>query len=203
MAKAESYEELLAVADLYVTGKQSEAADAVGRLNGDDFTGNAKGLYDDLMGAVSSALFSQYYTAGTTAYVAGDYSTAAQQLQLAVDSDPERTNSQYADALMYLGFAYYNMGDTANADETFRKFMDDYPSRAYEVQYYISDNSGENGGQSGVSQGEASMQGGDNSGQEITVYGDSNTGLGYDPSQVAWTDPYTGLNYDVDGNLLG
>ena len=191
------------MAERYVTGQQSEAADAVGKLNGDDFTGNAKALYDDLMGAVSSALFSQYYAAGTTAYVAGDYSTAAQQLQLAVDSDPERANSQYADALMYLGFAYYNMGDTANADETFRKFMDDYPSRAYEVQYYISDSSGGNGGQSGVSQGEASMQGGDNSGQEITVYGDSNGSLGYDPSQVAWTDPYTGLNYDMYGNLLG
>ena len=213
LEKAESYEELMAVADLYVTGQQSGAADAVGKLNGEDFSGNAKTLYDDLMGAVSSALFSQYYTAGTTAYVAGDYSTAAQQLQLAVDSDPERSNSQYADALMYLGFAYYNVGDTANADKTFLKFMDDYPSRASEVQYYVSSSASQGSagtGSQSTSQGEASMQGGDaaaqgtgTSGQDITVYDDSSGGLGYDPSLVAWTDPYTGLNYDMYGNLLG
>lgn len=209
LEKADSYEELMAVADLYVTGQQSGAADAVGALNGEDFSGNAKKLYDDLMGAVSSALFTQYYTAGTTDYVAGDYATAAQQLQLAVDSDPQRNNSQYADALMYLGFAYYNVGDTAKADQAFQKFMDDYPSRASEVQYYISGSGGQGGdaGSTGTTQGDVSMQGGDtqgagDSGQDITIYEDNNS-PSYDPSQVAWTDPNTGLNYDMYGNLLG
>ena len=43
-----------------------------------------------------------------------------------------------------------------------------------------------------------------NPGEDITVY-DNNTGndLGYDPADVAWTDPNTGLNYDMYGNLLG
>ena len=114
---------------------------------------------------------------------------------------------------MYLGFAYYNVGDTANADKTFLKFMDDYPSRASEVQYYVSSSASQGSagtGSQSTSQGEASMQGGDaaaqgtgTSGQDITVYDDSSGGLGYDPSLVAWTDPYTGLNYDMYGNLLG
>lgn len=202
LEKAESYQELLAVADLYVTGQQSGAAEAIGQLNGDDFDGNAKVLYDDLMSAVSTALFSQYYTEGTTAYVNGDYVTAAQQLQLAVDSDPERTNSLYEQALMYLGFAYYNQGDTANADEIFTQYMNHYPSLASNVQSYISSSGGSSTTQESTSQGEASMQSGDTSGQDITIYEDSST-LGYDPSQVAWTDPYTGLNYDMYGNLLG
>lgn len=199
LEKAESFQELLAVANLYVTEDQIAAADAVAKLNGDDFDGNASALYDNLKLKVSSALFDQYYTAGTVAYMAGDYVTAAQQLQMAVDSDPQRTHINWGEALYYLGFAYYNQGDITNADATFNKVISDYPARAYEVQPYISSNS--NGSSAGTgSQGEAATQGGQNG---VVVYEDPYGGLGYDPSLVAWTDPNTGLNYDMYGNLLG
>ena len=94
LARADSYDELMGVAALYVSGDQNGAADALAGLREDDFDGNAKALYEGLSGAVSSSLFAQYYTAGTTAYVAGDYATATQQLQLAVESDPEKDKRQ-------------------------------------------------------------------------------------------------------------
>ena len=233
LAKADSYDELLAVADLYVSGNQSGAADALAQLNGDDFDDNAKALYDDLTTAVSSSLFTQYYTAGTNAYVAGDYATAAQQLQLAVESDPEGANSNFVDALAYLGFAYYNQGDTQNANEIFNRIVTEYPgtSWASQVQGYISQ--GTTTGTAGTTagtQGEASMQNGGQTQTDtgtgstdagtqgadagtgdpgITVWQEdgttigSGTGQSYDPADVAWTDPNTGLNYDMYGNLLG
>ncbi len=174
------------------------------------------------MGAVSGALFSQYYTAGTTAYAAGDYQTAAEQLTLAVESDPEGVQTNHYDALYFLGFAYFNQGNTAKSDEIFREIVTKYPAQAGNVQGYISSGSADTGGQPDSqtgSQGEASMNGGDTAGGGqgasgagqgdggITVWdesGDTTGGdLGYDPADVAWTDPNTGLHYDMYGNLLG
>lgn len=225
LARADSYDELMGVAALYVSGDQNGAADALAGLREDDFDGNAKALYDGLAGAVSSSLFAQYYTAGTTAYVAGDYAGAAAQLQLAVESDPEKSNVNYVDALFYLGFAYYNQGDTQTANEIFNQIVTEFPgtSQASQVQGYIgSGGSAAAGDTAAGTQGEASMQGqdqtadtgaagtdtGDGTGG-ITVWQEDGTATGqtsypaYDPADVAWTDPYTGLNYDMYGNPLG
>ncbi len=144
LAKAQSYEDLLAVANVYVSGDQTQAASLITGLNGDDFDGNAKTLYDTLNGVVQSSLFTQYYNAGTTAYVAKDYTTAAAQLKSAVDSDPQRTQSQHGDALLYLGMSYYYLGDTANADAAFNQIVEHFPNVAqqYGVAGYISSNGG-------------------------------------------------------------
>lgn len=228
--KADSYEELLAAVDLYVKGEQATAAEALAKLNAEDFDGNAKTLYEDLTGAVSSTMFSQYYSAGTTAYVSGDYATAAEQLKKAVDSDPEGANANYVDALAYLGFAYYNLGDTQNANEAFNEIITYHSDSTWasQVQAYIN---GDGSAQTPAgTQGEASMQSGQDAGTtgqadgdggqadtgagqtgsgdgDITVFGDSGSGGdtygSYDPADVAWTDPNTGLNYDMYGNPLG
>lgn len=229
LARADSYDELMGVAALYVSGDQNGAADALAGLREDDFDGNAKALYDGLAGAVSSSLFAQYYTAGTTAYVAGDYAGAAAQLQLAVESDPEKSNVNYVDALFYLGFAYYNQGDTQTANEIFNQIVTEFPgtSQASQVQGYVGNSgTGTAGETEAGTQGEASMQNqgqaqdgsaqggttdtgaGDGTGG-ITVWQEDGTSTGqtsypaYDPADVAWTDPYTGLNYDMYGNPLG
>lgn len=214
--KAASYEELLGLADLYVQGKQSEAANSLSSLDASQFEGNALTLYQNLMSAVSGALFNQYYTAGTTAYANGDYQTAAEQLTLAVESDPEGAQTNHYDALYYLGFAYFNQGNTTKSDEIFRDIVTKYPAQAGNVQGYITGSSSQadTGTQTG-SQGEASMNSGDTAGGGqgtggeggITVWdesgGTTGGGLGYDPADVAWTDPNTGLHYDMYGNLLG
>lgn len=228
---AESYQNLLKAADNYVTGDQTSAIDELGALNADDFDGNALQLYRDLNSMVGDALFTQYYTDGTTAYVHGDYSTAASQLQAAVDSDPEGDNARYYDALYYLGFAYYNAGDTAKADETFQAFIAKYPNEAGQVQAYISgtgsDDSGSQGEASlstnpssqgtvaetdaaagGSADGNAASGTADSSGsadedeQPGTVVIQDGTVPAQETPQVAWTDPTTGQNYDMYGNPI-
>lgn len=206
--KAGSYEDLLSAVDLYVKGEQTTAVEALGKLDAEDFDGNAKTLYEDLLSAVSSAMFSQYYAEGTTAYVAGDYATAAEQLKKAVDSDPDGANPSYVDALAYLGFAYYNMGDTQNANEAFNEIINYHPNSSWasQVQAYINGDTGTDTS-ADATQGEASVQSGQDTGdysQDITVLGNGGDTYGYyDPADVAWTDPYTGLNYDMYGNPLG
>ena len=213
--KAGSYEDLLSAVDLYVKGEQTTAVEALGKLDAEDFDGNAKTLYEDLLSAVSSAMFSQYYAEGTTAYVAGDYATAAEQLKKAVDSDPDGANPSYVDALAYLGFAYYNMGDTQNANEAFNEIINYHPNSSWasQVQAYINGDTGADTS-ADATQGAASVQSGQDTGdysqgtgdysQDITVLGNGGDTYGYyDPADVAWTDPNTGLNYDMYGNPLG
>ena len=195
LRKAESYDGLMAIADLYFKGDSNGAIDAIGKLDESTLDGNAKALYEDLLGNVSAALFSQYFTEGTTAYTGGDYVRAAEQLKLAVEADPEALEPNYSQALYYLGFAYFNQGDSANADKYFNMYMEKYPAQAYTVQPYLSSAAG--AVQSGdTSQGEASMENAPGGSTD-------NSQPLYDESQVAWTDPTTGLHYDVYGNLLG
>jgi tetratricopeptide (TPR) repeat protein len=211
LAKADSYNELLAVANLYVTGDTVNAAQQIGELDADDFDGAAKTLYESITSAVQGSLFDQYYNAGTVAYVAGDYSTAATQLQKAVDNDPERTNANHYNALLYLGMAYFNQGDTTNADNAFNQIVQYYPSQASNIQGYISSSgsttaqtdagealSGLGAGTTGADASAASSGDGTTYDDDtITVYGDDGS-----TPYVAWTDPNTGLQYDVDGNLI-
>ncbi len=256
LARLDSYNELFSAAQLYVRGDQTAAVDTLDKIRPEDLDGGAKDLYDSLMNGVSDTMFNQYYNTGTTAYVAQNYSTAAEQLKLAVESDPNGEQSNYYNALMYLGFAYFYLGDSTNADKYFNELIEKYPNQASTVQPYLSENagswwySGQSGGQSaGQSQGEASLGNGQQSGgagtapaadasqtgnagtgdagqtwdagtgdagqtwdaqagnTDNTQTWDSGTGYGqqpaYDPSQVAWTDPTTGLHYDAYGNLLG
>lgn len=217
--QVESYNDLLNVADLFVQGDQTKTIDALGELNADDYDGNGKTLYDDISAQVGDALFSQYFNAGTTAYVNRNYTEAASQLQQAVDSDADGTNSSYHDALYYLGFAYYYSGDSARADETFQKFAEKYPNEASSVQPYLSTNQNaqtDAGQGSSVSQGEAAANT-DNAAtaqtdaavtapqsagtSAITVYGNS-SGTSSSTPQVAWTDPATGQQYDMYGNPI-
>ncbi len=199
--RVDSYNELLNVADLFVRGDQTKTVEALGKLNADDFDGNGKQLFDDLTAMVGDALFNQYYSAGTTAYVAGNYEEAAKQLQLAVDSDETGQNGQYYDALYYLGFAYMNAGNADKANEVFTTFSNKYPDSASIVAPYM------NGGGGNIaqvdttgSQGAASMD--EAAGGSASQ--DQSGGAAADNSaQIAWTDPYTGQGYDMYGNPVG
>ncbi len=226
LARVDSYNDLLGAASLFVNGEQSAAVDAISAIDASDLDGNAKSLYENLMTNASAALFAQYYMDGTTAYAGRDYKTAAEQLELAVAADKDAKESNYYYALYYLGFAYFNLGDSVNADRVFNDLIAKYPNQSSAISPYISGSSGSSYTDT-ATQGEASMNQDENSysgqdgysnnygqngdtgwtGQEdITIYGDqgqSQQALGYDPAQVAWTDPYTGLHYDMYGNLLG
>ncbi|MDY3249659.1 MAG: tetratricopeptide repeat protein [Candidatus Choladocola sp.] len=211
LAKAAGYEDLMAVAKLYVSGDQSTAASMITNLNADDFDGNAKALYEALNSAVKTSLFDQYYNAGTVAYMAQDYTTAADQLKKAVDADSERESSRHYDALLYLGMACYYLGDQAGADAAFNQIVEYYPAQAANVQGYISSSSGSTAssrsaedlsgvGDAATGQYADSGTSGQGGTDDITVYNDQPTYE--DGLYAAWTDPNTGLQYDVNGNLL-
>lgn len=91
-----------------------------------------------MAGAVSTTLFNQYYNSGTTAYMAKDYTSAAAQLKKAIEADPERSNSQYSDALLYMGIAYLQLGDQASAKAAYEELLKYYPDKAATVQGYFS-----------------------------------------------------------------
>ena len=226
LAKADGYDELLGIAQIYVGGDASTAASRIANLDASNFDGNAKALYDTLSGAAQGSLFTQYYNAGTSAYVIPNYQTAAEQLQKAVDCDPDRKQANHGDALLYLGMSY--LGDSMKADSVFAQIQQYYPNIAqqYGLAGYMS-----MGGYTGVQDtGAQDLSGlGDaTTGQNangtngtgdgnITVYGDqgsvgtttgTNTGTTapvYDYENgiyPAWTDPNTGIQYDVYGNPL-
>lgn len=217
LSKADSYDELLGIANTYINGEYSAAGEAIGKVDARLLDGNAKKLYDNLTQGVSGTLFDEYYTAGTTAYVSGDYQTAAEQLKLAVEADPDDMNVNAYNALLYLAFAYYNSGDYTNSNKYFNQLIEKYPDKASTVQgYLVADSS--SGQSQDTTQGEASMQQGDagntdNSGTQtqqteaVTIVDDSGQysggGASYNEADVAWTDPNTGLHYDAWGNLLG
>jgi len=224
--RIDSYADLLNVADLFVKGDQTKTVEALGKLKAENYDGEGKTLYDDITAMVGDALFTQYYTAGTSAYVSGDYTESATQLQQAIDSDKEGKNSKYYDALYYLGFAYYNSGDKDKANEVFKTLSEKYPDSASVVAPYMNGGTGTSSADPGTaaSQGQASMDQAGTSGtsdqtasqssdttsssasgqSDITVY--DNTGSAGDSSQstpqVAWTDPTTGQNYDMYGNPI-
>ena len=218
LKKAQSYDDLLAAVNKYVSGDVSGASTAVAALDASDFEGNAKTLYDSMASAVGTSLFSQYYNTGATAYLAGDYTTAADQLQKAIDADTERKSSDYAQAMLCLGISYYQLGQQDKANEILNKFTEYYPNQASQAQGYITSGSGKTSGSDNAADvsglGDAatgqtanntqtSTTTGD---QDITVYDQSGTTTGSSlpapDSYVAWTDPTTGLQYDQYGNLM-
>lgn len=209
LAKAESYEDLLAVANIYVSGDQTQAASLITALDGGSFEGNAKTLYDSLTKAVNASLFNQYYTAGTTAYVAQDYASAAEQLQKAIDTDPDRSQNQYGDALLYLGMAWYYLGSYANANEAFNELIEYYPSMAstYGISGYIT-SGGTSSGTTSPEELSGLANGNSGEGDPVEVYNqDQVTTQSYEYDYAsgiypAWTDPNTGIQYDVEGNPL-
>ena len=218
LKKAQSYDDLLAAVNKYVSGDVSGASTAVAALDASDFDGNAKTLYDSMASAVGTSLFSQYYNTGATAYLAGDYTTAADQLQKAVDADTERKSSDYAQAMLCLGISYYQLGQQDKANEILNKFTEYYPNQASQAQGYITSGSGKTSGSDNAADvsglGDAATgQTANNTrtstttgGQDITVYDQDGTTTGDSlpapDSYVAWTDPTTGMQYDQYGNLM-
>lgn len=137
--KAESYDDLLEAANIYITaGQGQEAAQALAKVDADSMTGKGEELYTTLNTLLQDYVFNEAYAAGNTAYVAGDYETAITYYESALEANPSST-----DALYYLGYAYYNTGDYTNSDRCFKELIQRDPTRAAEVQGYIQNQSTE------------------------------------------------------------
>lgn len=175
-AKADSYEELLGAADLFVTNpnSQSQAAEALAEIDAGSLSGSAKDLYDHLMEAISDYVYSDAVAAGDTAYMSGDYRAAIEHYEKAVEAKPDD-----AHALQYLGISYYQIKDTTNADRVLNEFIQKFPARAAEVQAYIGSAGGGtqpgNTGNSGGT-GESDVPGENPQGSSESDSQDENTG---------------------------
>lgn len=141
--KAESYEELLAAADLYITNpnNQSQAAEALSEIEADSLTGAAKDLYEHMMETISDYVYNDAINAADIAYTNRNYEEAIVQYTKALEAKPGDER-----ALLYLGHSYYQSGDTAKADATFNELIQKYPAREAEVQPYITGTTGGNAG---------------------------------------------------------
>lgn len=195
--KADSYEELLAAADLYIMNptSQAQAAEALGEIQADSLTGSAKDLYDHMMEAISDYVYNDAVNAANTAYTNRNFEEAITQYTKALEAKP---GDEWA--LLYLGHSYYQAGKTAKADSTFQELIQKYPARQAEVQPYITGTAGGNGGQE---DGEGTQTGEDPQGAEDTQPEDGTQGAeGTQPEDGT----QTGDNNDIDrtgGGRLG
>lgn len=176
--KADSYEELLAAADLYITNpaNQSQAADALGEIDAKSLTGAAKDLYDHMMEAISDYVYNDAVNAANTAYTNRNYEEAITQYKKALEAKP---GDEWA--LLYLGHSYYQSGDTANANTAFQELIQKYPARSAEVQPYMtgSTTGNPNGGeQSGDTQGEGQQPEGEGTGGQEPSGEETGSGTG-------------------------
>lgn len=202
-AKATGYEDLLKSANLLIKGDQTGAASALSNVDAKSLDGSAKELYEQIMAGVKDALYAEQYSKGSTAYAAGDYKTAIEQLTLASQTDPESWNAMY-----YLAFAYYNTQDTTNADKIFKQLLEKFPaeSAANNINGYISNKGnnsteGNNGGTTGNTPGANT---GDTTGNAAggtngnTTGGDANT-TGGDANTTGGDANTTGRNANTTG----
>ncbi|MCD7882790.1 MAG: tetratricopeptide repeat protein [Lachnospiraceae bacterium] len=231
LAKVESYDELLAIAEQYVGGDESGAAEALLNLSSDAYEDNALALYESLSSAVSSSLFTQYYNSGTTAYVQKDYQSAAEDLEKAVEADPDREQSNHYNALLYLGMAYYYLGDRDSADEVFYEIIEYYPSNASVIEGYISSSSSgditadtldlsglgdaatdvtaetdavtDTGTDTSAASTDTGQSAEDTSSEDVITIYDDDSASSDTSADAVWTDPTTGLQYDANGNVIG
>lgn len=132
--KADGYDVLLSAAAKFLAGDQTGAGTELAEVKADSLEGNAKTLYDTIMATVKSTIYATQYSEGANAYAAGDYDKAIEMLKKATETD----DTQY-DAWYYLCFAYYNKGDTENADKTLAETIKKFPAYEATLSPYITD----------------------------------------------------------------
>ena len=85
-----------------------------------------KELYDYLMAAVGGNVAESYYESGLAAYNQLDYAKAVKDLSKAVKYNPNSDS-----ALYYLGIAYYESGDIAQATDRLNELLTAFPSSEF------------------------------------------------------------------------
>lgn len=196
--KAEGYDTLLKAANEFLGGNQTAAGTTLTGIDAESLEGEGKTLYDTMTSTVKSVMYSAVYSEGATAFASQDYNTAVEKLKQATEVDP----SQY-DAWYYLSFAYYNLGDSENADKYLAETIVRFPAYEATLTPYLSDPSvlskkkSEAGGTSAEEgdTGETDANGGDT--VSDAGYTDPNTGYmdpnaGYTDSNAGYTDPNAG-----------
>lgn len=134
--KADGYDKVLAAAVKFLAGDQNGAGTELADVQADSLEGSGRELYDSIMSTVRATIYQTQYSEGATAFSQGEYTTAAEKLKQAVETD----ETQY-DAWYYLAFSYYYLNDRATADQYLAQIIARFPERAQEagLQQYMQD----------------------------------------------------------------
>ncbi|MDO5425638.1 MAG: tetratricopeptide repeat protein [Eubacteriales bacterium] len=130
--KADSYDDLLEASRLFISGDQTAAATALDKVDAASLDGEGEKLYEAILANVQTLMFNNYRNAGDIAYVAGNYTTAAENYERATQANPDDYET-----LQLLGMSYYYLGDTDNSDAVFKEFIQKFPAQSYLVEAYI------------------------------------------------------------------
>lgn len=119
-----SYEQLIEAYNAF-RGENLEAAlGALNEVDTQQISEGAMSLYREVYRAVHAEELKGWYDAGETAYNAGNWAEAVENLQRVVDME-EMYQDGYA--IYYLARAYESSEDTEKAVPLFRKFAEAYP----------------------------------------------------------------------------
>jgi TolA-binding protein len=120
----ESYEKLMEAEDAYNAGDITAAGDALATVNRDLLSNRGQQVYDTIHTTVYAQILSDAYQAGYSAFQSGDYTTAKDQLSVAVLIDETYENGK---ALFYLAEAQWNLWEFEDAVANYQKVVDTYP----------------------------------------------------------------------------
>lgn len=140
-SKLTSYEQLLEAYASYAADDIDAAGTALEKVNAEDLSSGAKGIYDDINAKVNEKYLASSYQEGYGAYTKGDYKTAIEKLSKVLELDEAYQNGN---ALYYLAQSYRRADDMQNALVYYQKVIEQYPGteRARVAQSYVNANGG-------------------------------------------------------------
>ena len=119
---SESYENLLKAYNAYQNRDYEEAASALGGIDAESLSADAKAVYDSIYEDVQGLVFEQLSSEGMDAMNSGDYEKAIELLSQAAEVDDEDYPT-----LSSLANAYRLSGDDENAVRVFRQIIEKFP----------------------------------------------------------------------------
>ena len=132
-----SYDQLLQAYAAYTTEDIEAAGTALGNVNLDYLSDDARTIYDTINAKVNEEYITAMYQEGYSAYNAQNFEEAIPKLEKVVELD-ETFQDGYA--LYYLAQAYRKNNDLENAKIYYQKIVDLYPGteRAANAQNYLA-----------------------------------------------------------------
>lgn len=132
-----SYDQLLQAYAAYTTEDIEAAGTALGNVNLDYLSDDARTIYDTINAKVNEEYITAMYQEGYSAYNAQNFEEAIPKLEKVVELD-ETFKDGYA--LYYLAQAYRKNNDLENAKIYYQKIVDLYPGteRAANAQNYLA-----------------------------------------------------------------
>ena len=120
-----AYDNLLKASALYIDGKSKDAASVISDIPArvvNEAKPGFQTMYEKINGEVMTKAAKEFYETGYTAYSAGNYEVAVENLKKAYDMNQTDVNAVY-----YLARSYEKQGDNANALTYFKEVTEKFP----------------------------------------------------------------------------